>query len=480
MFFFIDQYAYILMGISLLLTLCGAVLIFRKNSLLKVKNSLMKFSLFKGKFLVILSILLVLVLSCFMVPMKAGLRGKADISLNYAKASQGLNPNGTRYNPSGILSPEILENVLRKGAFPDVTIQDLQRVLSVSPKVQGSSRSEDRYFISTQFVVRYNGNKDTMHLNGETLLNLTVESYKEWFMNTYSDNTSVLDLSFEEMDQEDYLDICEYLTQKAKLITNYMNRMASYESSSFRSPSNGETFQSIASQSTRVSDVMVQKLRAYLLENSVSKSSNLYMSRLSFQNVFYYFDYLKEGHSNQNYLNAISMYEEDMARIVLVPTFDKDYQFYMSQTRIGIDDFAQEAEAHANDKTSISSSIARNDHILRQLSMSRQIGGTDEKAEQLIVQIEDALIDLAGKAQTIVEEYGEDRANQYISVHVSSQEGQFKSNALKVCFLTGCFAASVYCMAFAVFVNRQKQEAGGTGGKKQKWISPEGKRVNAT
>lgn len=453
MFFLIQRYRYVLLLIAALMILFGVFRLVRKRSETLTKAAIFGYHIGKGKKWLNFLILLVLILNCFMIPLEMRQSGKTEISLNYAKASQGLNPNGTRFNPAGILSEEILEKAIRKGAFSDLTASDLQKVLSVSPKVQGNSYDENGYFISTQFVLSYQANEKTAPLDGETLLALTAEAYKEWFIQEYSENVSALDMDFSDIGSEDYLDICEQLRKKADLIKLYMSGMAN-EDPAFQSSSVGETFQSVSSQAKNVSDVMAEKLEAYLLENGVSKASSLYMSRLSFENMFQYFDSVKAHRSNQNNLAAISMYENDMARIVLVPTYDIDFQFYMSQTRIGIDDFAKTAEAFANDKTKINGEISRNNHVLNQLSSLAYAGGEDEKAEELVLQIEKELSHLAEKARALVEEYSADQANQYITITAFPWENRFSSVLFNILAFTFLFALSVHFVSFSLTAGR--------------------------
>ncbi|MCI8622738.1 MAG: hypothetical protein HFG26_03655 [Provencibacterium sp.] len=454
MFYLIRYYPYLFFLLSSLPLLYGILRIARKRSWALVKSAASRYRICRDKRVLSILILLALLLNCFMVPLKLRQTASAEISLNYPEASQGLNPNGTRYNQAGILSAAVLERAVEKGALKGITARDLGRVLGVSPKVQGGSYEESSYFISTQFVIAYYANEKTAHLNGETLLSLVAEAYKEQFLHAYSDNVSALKLDFTGIRKEDYLDICEYLKDKTRLISDYMTGLAG-KGPAFQSPSNGETFQSIAARAENISKVMVEKLEAYVLENSVSKETASYMARLSFQNVFRYFDAQKANHASRNNLTAISMYEDDMARIVLVPTYDTNYQFYMSQTRIGIDDFAKEAETQANDKTKINSQIAHNNHVLQQLSARPMTGGPDEKAELLTAQVEEELEKLAGEARVLVEEYSASQANQYISITVHTWESAAASTAVKILLYTLLFAAALHCAAFAASLDRE-------------------------
>ena len=146
-----------------------------------------------------------------------------------------------------------------------------------------------------------------------------------------------------------------------------------------------------------------------------------------------------------------------MARIVLVPTYDTHYQFYMSQTRIGIDDFAEKADEYAGEKTQIRSGIAHNNRILRQLSTAASISGEDKKAEELIAQIQSELIKLAGEAQTLVKEFSASQSNEYMLLNVRRLENRVGEVAVTVLLYTLLFAFAVYCVSFATTSAKQSR-----------------------
>jgi hypothetical protein len=71
------------------------------------------------------------------------------VSLNYAEASKGQNMNGTRYNMSEILCDDVLERTIKKGAFKNVTVDQLKETLVVYPTVSGSASDKTMYHVST-------------------------------------------------------------------------------------------------------------------------------------------------------------------------------------------------------------------------------------------------------------------------------------------------------------------------------------------
>jgi len=53
------------------------------------------------------------------------------IAFNYEEAAKGQNPNGTRFNESDILSDEILEKVIERGALK-ISTAKLSELLTLS------------------------------------------------------------------------------------------------------------------------------------------------------------------------------------------------------------------------------------------------------------------------------------------------------------------------------------------------------------
>lgn len=447
MYYVLTYYKTALMAISALLLICG-ILVLGNRSRQGVRHLLGEFYDLRKKWNLGLLILVVLLLNCFMLPAEKKLHASAGISLNYNLASQGLNPNGSRFNQTEILSTEILERAIEKGALEDITVEDLKRTIQVRPVVQGGSDDKSSYFISTHFSMSYNADKKTYTQDGENLLTLVTQAYREWFVKEYSANTSALKLDFSRTEAQDYLDICSYLSQCAEGIGEYMLNMSG-EEPAFRSSESGETFRSLSSRAYEAAGTLVEDLEAYVLEQGVSKDAGQYVSRLNVDNMFKSFDAQKAAASNENTLEAISMYENDMARIVLVPTYDTSNQFYMSQTRIGVDDFAANADHYADEKVAIYGQIAENSHVIQQLSNGYIHSGSDAKAEKLVQQIEQELTRIAAQAEELVKEYNARQANNYMTIEVSSVESQVKQIVVWIAALTLLFAVGLRLCWFA-------------------------------
>lgn len=340
----------------------------------------------------------------------------AVITLNYAEASSGQNANGTRYNMAEIISEEVLERAIQKGALEDVTAAQLQDCLTVEPLVQGNSYSEDTYHIATEFLVTYQADRHTAHLDAENVMLLIANAYREFYIDQYADNFSVLNLELDQskLEQLDYLDIVAYLEKQAYRVENYMYGLMK-ENSSFVS-SSGDTFNALASKVNTLTQVQIQQgLESYILHNGISKDPDGYVGRLEYENSLTDYDMQRASASFKVRNKAIDLYSEEMTRVVLVPTWDDEGQYYMGRTKVGIDDLSTEAEGYSQQATEYLKEIQQNRVVISALENANG-GGKDEAAEQMIQSICETLSRYAKEAKAAGQEYSETQMNHCISV----------------------------------------------------------------
>lgn len=378
-------------------------------------------------------------------------KASVQITLNYAEASKGQNANGVRYNMSEIISDEVIERAIEKGALEDVTVSELKNCLRVYPLVDGNSYNEKEYHISTEFGVDFVKNKSTSHLDPYEVVNLIGYAYKDYYIDKYAADFRILNMDTEEdedFDAIDYMDIRQRLSLQTSEIANYMYALAE-ENGTFTA-TNGETFLSIAGKCVNLQEVMIENsLEAYLLQNGVSKDSEEYVDRLSYDNKIYDFNYQRADANYEVCNDAVAFYEEEMTRIVLVPTWDADGQYYMGRTKVGVDELSVEAEGYSQQAAQYAEEIETNKSIIRAMTSSRT-SGTDEYAEALIANIRQEIVQLADMALQAVQEYSETKMNQCISV------GTVRSAFLSYAVLCAGFSVMFYLAACFFFQKRTR------------------------
>ena len=272
--------------------------------------------------------------------LKAKQSVKAVVALNYSEASLAQNSNGTRYNMAEIICDEVVEKAIKMGAFENVTVKQLKDCLSVSPYLQGDVTSESNYHISTEFVVEYKASKKTQHLDAENVIALITSAYKEYYIEKYTDNYSFTNKK-EKPDYStmEYMDIVAYLQKESTSVLNYLYGMVD-AGSSFVTGDN-KTFSSIASQVYQFKEKQIeQNLRSLILQYGVARDKAAYIDRLAYQNKNTDFTMQKNAASFDLCNEAVSIYAEEMTRLVLVPTWDGSGKYYMGRTKVGVDELS--------------------------------------------------------------------------------------------------------------------------------------------
>lgn len=119
------------------------------------------------------------------------------------------------------------------------------------------------------------------------------------------------------------------------------------------------------------------------------------MSGVRFSHIQQCNSYLKNIRAYNVYLRAIARYDNDMAVVVYIPTYDVDNTFYMSKTKIGIDHFSMNAEMYSTGASINLAQVMNQDYLLRQLSFAQ--GGTAayEKADEMIESLKAQILSLA-------------------------------------------------------------------------------------
>ena len=142
------------------------------------------------------------------------------LGLSYPKASQGLNPNGTKFAVAEFTSDAVLEKVISQGGFTGLTIEDLRNGLMVEPLKGGEYVSLEQPYITTEYQISFQGKHK--NIRPQDVLQTFAEVYYNTFVKDYSLKTNVLKLDYSELDAEDYLDIVTILDSRAESIQRYM------------------------------------------------------------------------------------------------------------------------------------------------------------------------------------------------------------------------------------------------------------------
>lgn len=372
----------------------------------------------------------------------------AVVALNYSEASQAQNSNGTRYNMAEIICDEVVEKAIEMGALEKVTVKQLKDCLSVYPYLQGDVSSESKYHISTEFVVEYNASKKTQHLDAENVIALITSAYKDYYIERYTDNYSFTNKK-EKPDYStmEYMDIVSYLQKESASVLNYLYGMAQ-TGPSFVTGDN-KTFSSIASQVHQFREKQIEEnLRSLILQYGVARDKAEYIDRLAYHNKNTDFTMQKNAVSFDLCNEAVSIYAEEMTRIVLVPTWDGSGKYYMGRTKVGVDELSVMATNFSDAVATNNKEIMDNALVINKMQNAKS-GVVNDEVDALIVSIDQSIDSFTNEAIKAGREYASHRMNQCISVSIS---GVSLFNELKMIVV---FAGLAYVAAILQSISKK-------------------------
>lgn len=421
----------------------------------------------------------IILLACFYLFFYVAVRlltlpagSSAEIYLNYDGASNGLNPNETRYNPSEIISDEVLELAIREGNLEGFTVDSLRRCLELEP-VDNSTAVitlpdddttdiSSNYSIQTGYRIKYDASKADSKIDAQTVADVVAGAYSDYFTNTYLDKYPLLEISEEELgevDTLDYLDALNYFETKSTELQRYMIEYQS-ENGSYQSPTTGETFYSLHDKINHFIEIGLERFEAYLLDNGVSKDSDQYINKLDYENKMSEIDYQKDWAVYETNLDAVDIYHREMARVVLVPTEDDEEEFYMSRTRIGVDYLSETAEDSLQSATNTMQEINTNEYAIEQLENESPTEAVFAKAEEMCTQIKDEIASYAKQCDELISEYLAEKESGYLVIN-TFKTGIFERLNLKqmiVCTVIVVFLADMLAMFRCLDGKKQDSE----------------------
>lgn len=340
------------------------------------------------------------------------LESSITIGLNYPEASKGLNPNGTRFNTYDIIEDSVLEAAIADGNLGNITVEELRQTLTVRPLQAEETLSTEQYYVSTEYVLGYSATMNTFFLDGNHVVDSVAQAFNNEFLDTYSRKTSVLELDYTDVEEADYLDKVDILASKSSRIQSYLWN-CSTENGNYVSD-DGETFASLAQKIEDFQTVQMESLESYILTNGLTKDKNRQLAKLNYNNLMLDMNFQQNNAGYDVRLETIDMYERDMATIVLVPTTDETGEYYMSRTKIAVDNFADEADTYSQNAALLQEQIENNNYAIDQIKNSEADENEYETVDSMIESIQTTLSSYAEKALEMVRDYDAENKGDYL------------------------------------------------------------------
>ena len=337
------------------------------------------------------------------------------LSLDYEEASKGLTPNQTRFNMFEIQSGEVMERLIEYARLEGkITPEELSKCISVQA-THDKSISGSVNYISTSFVVRFTVNKSMAGRTAEGMLSLLCKAYREYFVEHYGYNHSILSFKTDDLKiNDEYLMTVDLLELKCSQIEKYV-QLRSRESKNYQDPDTGITFSALEQRVNNLYAYDLAKLRSYIIENGIANDREGLVSMLNYKIRMDRLVYSKLMAAYDEDNKGIRMYDAAMSAVVMIPTQDQTMQYYMSRTKTGMDNMAIHADEQLTGATERMEQIEYSTYLTEKLAANGSSRKKREKADTMIREMEEKLDRLASDIQAVDSAYTNAKARNYIS-----------------------------------------------------------------
>lgn len=378
------------------------------------------------------------------------------MSLNYEESVTGKTPNGARFSESEFLTQEYLEAILQAtGLQDDLTTADLADCISISPTTSRIVTKEDDYYISSSYYL-------TVKLPWTLWGKITVQDfldeicrvYLKRFTADYRVNATSLDIDDDYSDM-DYEEIGSYFSMMIDRVNNYLT-VRNDQDGSYLSAS-GQSYSAIKKQVQNLNGYTLREYQSYIWEKGVAKDNSRCIDDLNELNRTLRWDEMSDSQKSAIYMTILDNYNNKMVSSVLIPTYDNDGAFYMSRTKIGIDDLALQANGLLSSAVEAQKSIATNNSkvtALEQPTESHEV----QMAQAMVDNITRQLADIVSATRELDADCYAQRIRSYLVFSEPQRSFMQRYNVKRSVMLAALVCAVCYLGAVVqVCVRRQRQ-----------------------
>lgn len=427
----------------------------------KIKNRIKDVLRFfwEYKYSIVLSMAIIAVILGTVHYFKNGKSAWANVSFNYSEASNGLNPNNTRFNSYEILSDKVLERAIELSGLQDfVTTEELSECVFVSPVDTGNASGDDNY-ISTTYSISLNASAlQIKNRSTSNLLENICNAYREYFLENNGDNQEILKLKLEiTEDSEPYLRLNE-IKMRASQLERYLSTRMS-QSRTFTDSETGESFDAFDKRLKNIIAYDIPNASAFIIERGVAEDSGALTEILEYKNKMDKISKDKQLAYYEADNNGIAMYEKLMSSIIMIPTMDEQEQYYMSRTKTAMDKMARNADSELSEATSFEKEIVGTSYVISKMKSAKTAEEELSAAREMINRLENALNNISEELTAFDKSYIDYKAKNYITFNFHEQSFIQRIDAKKclteIIVLTLILAVGAYIYTFGKEKNEE-------------------------
>lgn len=215
---------------------------------------------------------------------------QAVITFQYEGIEEGLDPNGAAFDINKLKSPVVIQAALDSLGETDISAEEVRQNIAIEGVIpedavdritvikemalEDATNYEkilDVSYFPSQYVIYYYKDWSMSGSKAAELLNALLESYREWFLDTYT-NTDVLTVTGNMLHYQDYdyAEAVDIVESQIEIMQSYVAERLE-DGADFRASSTGLSFGDIRTSLNTIESIDVAKLVSYVESNNLTK-----------------------------------------------------------------------------------------------------------------------------------------------------------------------------------------------------------------
>ena len=387
----------------------------------------------------------------------------AVVSFHYQGIEDGLDPNGASFDINKIKSPAVIDAALTSLGITDMSTEDIrqniviegvipedaiERITVINQMAEKDATSYEKIldvnYFPSQYVVYLYRNRHLSSSEMTEILNAILDSYRDYFMDTYA-NAEVLSVTSNLINYEeyDYLEAIDMLQSQIDIMLSYVSERRD-QAPDFRSSTTGLAFGDIETSLRAVEDIELSSLASYVENLTLTKDK---------ERMQEYFDY-----KIRKYNMELSELQTQLATVEnTISTYVKDPVVIVSSQE-STQEITQKNEYYdklIEQKLSLNKQIASvNTKLNETYSMLKRMNEVTSKNTQDQFNYADSLLQKVGTTISEWVTLTEDTTEEYYSTTLFSNAYKIsvpaKYHALGG--IVGLVKMPMVCVAVSVFI----------------------------
>ena len=374
---------------------------------------------FKLRYAVLFSVLLIILCAGYFFASHNDSESYAVMSLNYEESAKGLNPNSTRFNIYEMKSPEVVEKMLYYCGI-DKDAVDIDKIIdsiTINPTNSKGFKVDD-YYIATSYGVRIKNTVGIKEVRTRDLLTFLCKAYTDIFYERYADNRSVLNFDVKEFDGLEFLTAADLMRLKAQQQSKYLNNRVK-QSKTFTDGASEDTFKSLSERLEDFQNYDIERYRSYVLQSGIAHDKMHFIGVLDYVNFTNSIKYDKDMAAYDVRYDGVSMYNDAMTSVVMIPTIDREKSnYYMSKTKTGMDYMASQADKFLESAQDTAKKIEINSDIISKIQAGNNKKSDVDKAYKMMNDMQVKFIDLGKQIELIDKAYIKYKTKDYVTFQI--------------------------------------------------------------